>query len=266
MNRFPSRPSRSARRNADIWTVRLACSTNKLGQTRVINSCLLTNSRCRSSKTISICRARLPRGTDLSPSSRRNCAGSKRNGPNKISLLAASAGLLPFLNNRWSVSGLWMARVPSNSESEWNGTSAGASANDKRLEGAIDPDADWMVSRIAGDFTNAFIAVVIVGFPCLPVCSFPRLRPDLASEGVAVSTAPAVVLTALAGAASRVRGMIGTVLNAMCNVLLSPFRTRTAHIVQLGPIVIKQTSLQCPPALDELRQTGRWESDRSDRS
>jgi hypothetical protein len=37
--------------------------------TRAINSCLVTNSPGRSSKTMSICMARLPRGTGLSPSS-----------------------------------------------------------------------------------------------------------------------------------------------------------------------------------------------------
>ena len=44
MNRCPSRPSRSARRSADMWTVRLAGSTKTLGQTRAIRSRLLTNS------------------------------------------------------------------------------------------------------------------------------------------------------------------------------------------------------------------------------
>src|SRR5215831_15409096 len=48
MNRCPSRPSRSARRSADIWTVRFAGSTKTLGQTRAIKSCLLTNSPWRS--------------------------------------------------------------------------------------------------------------------------------------------------------------------------------------------------------------------------
>jgi hypothetical protein len=67
MNRFPSRPSRSARRNAEIWTVRFAGSTNVFDQTRAINSCLLTSSLGRSSKTMSISSARLPRGTGLSP-------------------------------------------------------------------------------------------------------------------------------------------------------------------------------------------------------
>ena len=102
MNRPPSRPSRSARRNAETWTERLAGSTNTFGQTRAINSCLVTNSPGRSSRTMSICMARLPRGTGLSPSSRRNCAGSKRNRPNEISRVVALAGL-PALS--WSASG-----------------------------------------------------------------------------------------------------------------------------------------------------------------
>src|SRR5215471_6528215 len=86
MNRFPSRLSRSTRRNAEMWTVRLAGSTKTSGQTRAINSCLLTSSPGRSSNTIRICRARLPRGTGLPPLSRRNCVGSSRNGPNEISV------------------------------------------------------------------------------------------------------------------------------------------------------------------------------------
>ena len=44
MNRFPSCPSRSVRRNAEMWTVRLAGPTKTLGQTRAIRSCLLISS------------------------------------------------------------------------------------------------------------------------------------------------------------------------------------------------------------------------------
>src|SRR5262249_18751006 len=104
MNRFPSFPSRSMRRNAEIWTVRLAGSTKILGHTRAINSCLLTNSYERSSKTIRISRARLPSGTGLSFSSSRNCAGSSRNGPNETSVGAAPAGSVRFASKGLSAS------------------------------------------------------------------------------------------------------------------------------------------------------------------
>jgi hypothetical protein len=84
MNRLPSRPSRSVRRNAEIWTVKLAGLTKMLGQTRPTNSCWLTSSPGRSSNTTRISRARPPRRPGLAPSSRRNCAGSKRTDPNAI--------------------------------------------------------------------------------------------------------------------------------------------------------------------------------------
>jgi hypothetical protein len=146
MNRLPSRPSRSARRNAETWTVRLAGSTNRFGQTRAINSRLVTNSPGRSSKTISICMARLPRGTGLSRSSRRNCAGSKRKGPNEISRVFAPAGLPVF---RWLVSGLWRGRLTSKLALEFNRSNTGTSAIDKRSEAAVDPDKAIVVSSIA---------------------------------------------------------------------------------------------------------------------
>ncbi len=145
MNRFPSRPSRSARRNAEIWTERLAGSTNTFGQTRAINSCLVTNSPGRSSRTLSICMARLPRGTCLSPSSRRNCAGSKRNCPNEISRVVAPAGL-PALS--WLVSGLRRGRLTSELESEFNPSNNGASAIGKCSEAAADPDKAIDISAL----------------------------------------------------------------------------------------------------------------------
>ena len=48
MNRLPALPSRSVRRKAYIWALRLVGSTNMFGQTRAINSCLLTSSPGRS--------------------------------------------------------------------------------------------------------------------------------------------------------------------------------------------------------------------------
>src|SRR5215468_8818126 len=92
MNRCPSRPSRSARRNADMWTVRLEGSTKRLGQTRAVKSRLLTSSPRRSSKAIRISKARLPRGTGFSSSNRRNCVGSRQNGPNDTLVGGTSAG------------------------------------------------------------------------------------------------------------------------------------------------------------------------------
>jgi hypothetical protein len=136
MNRFPSRPSRSRRRNAEIWTVRLAGSTNRFDQTRAISSCLLTNSPGRSSKIMSICMARLPRGTGSSPFSRRSCAGSKRNDPNETSLVVAPAGLLGFSG---SVSGPRTRRLTPNPGSGLNRSSTGAPPNCKHSEGVLDP-------------------------------------------------------------------------------------------------------------------------------
>jgi len=156
MNRFPSRPSRSARRNAEIWALTFSGSTNVFGQTRAINSCLLTSSLGRSSKTFSIASARLPRGTGLSPCSRRRCVGSNRKDPNEISLGVATADW--FLNNGWSVSGLWTPRVASKLESEWNRSSG---------------------IRVAGNFAKISAAVAILRSLCLsgdPVCEPPFCR------------------------------------------------------------------------------------------
>src|ERR1700730_4472911 len=72
------------RRKAATWTVRLAASTNVFGQTRAINSSLLTSSPCRSTKTIRSSRARLPRRSGLPHSSKRRCAGSNRKEPKQM--------------------------------------------------------------------------------------------------------------------------------------------------------------------------------------
>jgi hypothetical protein len=88
--------------------------------------------------------ARLPRGTGLSPSSRRNCAGSKRNRPNEISRVVAPAGLPAF---SWLAFGLWRGRLTSELESEFNLSNNGASAIGKRSEAAVDPDTAKLDDR-----------------------------------------------------------------------------------------------------------------------
>src|SRR5215471_16076408 len=83
MYRRPSRPSPSALRSAATLTLRLLSSTIVLGQTRATNSSLLTSSPGRSTRAARMSRARLPRRTGVSPSSKSCRAGKKRNGPNE---------------------------------------------------------------------------------------------------------------------------------------------------------------------------------------
>ena len=156
MNRFPSCPSRSARRSAEIWTVRLAGSTKTLGQTRAINSCLLTNSPGRSSKTIRISRARLPRGTGLSPSSRRNCVGSRRNGPNETSVGAARTGFGSFLEE-WPVRIRTLtARLASSLRFGTKLRQRCRLGRGKRSKAVVDPDTSMVTSRaLRGPFPRS---------------------------------------------------------------------------------------------------------------
>jgi hypothetical protein len=57
------------------------------------------------SKAIRISKARLPRGTGLSPSSKRNCVRSRRNGPNETSIGVALAGSVRFSKSGLVASG-----------------------------------------------------------------------------------------------------------------------------------------------------------------
>src|SRR5215470_11071754 len=92
MYRRPSRPSSSALRSAATLTLRLLSSTTVLGQTRATSSSLLTSSPGRSAKAARISRARLPRRTGVSPSSKSCRAGKKRKGPNEKQGTADGAG------------------------------------------------------------------------------------------------------------------------------------------------------------------------------
>src|SRR5262249_649355 len=103
----------------------------------VINSFLLTSSPGRSSKTVSICRARLPRGTGFSPSNRRNCVGRKRNGPNDVSVDAAEGSIR--LADDPSKSGLVTARFAPGFGSERNCANAGVQGECRKA--VVDPDA-----------------------------------------------------------------------------------------------------------------------------
>jgi hypothetical protein len=63
-----------------------------------------------------LARARLPRDTGLFPFNRRNCVGSRRNGPNETSFGAARTGLVGFTKDCLSV--LWTVRFSSDPGSE----------------------------------------------------------------------------------------------------------------------------------------------------
>src|SRR3984957_19627508 len=84
MKRVPSRPSPSVLRRAAMCTRSAASSTVVSGQTRAMRSSRLMMRPGSSTTMIRMSIARLPRRTDLSPSDKRRCAGSNRNGPNKI--------------------------------------------------------------------------------------------------------------------------------------------------------------------------------------
>jgi hypothetical protein len=64
-----------------------------------------TRKAAKPSKAIRISRARLPRGTGLSSSSKRNCVRSSRNGPNETSVGVAPVGSVRFSKSGLAASG-----------------------------------------------------------------------------------------------------------------------------------------------------------------
>src|SRR5262249_26979268 len=89
--RLPLRPSPKARRRAEMWTVRLAGSTNVLGQTRTMSSFLESGWSGCSRSAISISRARLPMRTG-SPFCR--MGGSRKDMLGELDLRVASGSLV----------------------------------------------------------------------------------------------------------------------------------------------------------------------------
>src|SRR5262249_34701199 len=77
--------------------------------------------------------ARLPRGTGLSPSSRRNCAGKRRNDPNETSFGALPAGSVRFSKNGLSATGVRTSRLASSLGSLLDDTRADADDIDARM-------------------------------------------------------------------------------------------------------------------------------------